>query len=65
MVQGAEANTGPFPASVHDDETRRTGPRYQRIGHIKALMAAGLLAEDLRHCSGATHERIADDRVEA
>jgi nucleoside-diphosphate-sugar epimerase len=39
------------------------GPRYQRIGHIKALMAAGLLAEDLRPRLDASRERIADDRV--
>ncbi|WP_127076076.1 NAD-dependent epimerase/dehydratase family protein [Rhodomicrobium lacus] len=25
------------------------GPRYQRIGHIKSLLAAGILAPDLRH----------------
>src|SRR5215470_8673668 len=25
------------------------GPRYQRIGHIKKLMAEGILADDLRH----------------
>jgi hypothetical protein len=25
------------------------GPRYQRIGHIKKLMAEGILDSDLRH----------------
>ncbi len=25
------------------------GPRYQRIGHIKKLLAEGLLGDDLRH----------------
>jgi hypothetical protein len=25
------------------------GPRYQRIGHIRKLIADGILADDLRH----------------
>ena len=29
------------------------GPRYQRIGHIKKLLAEGLLANDLRHVAPA------------
>ena len=33
------------------------GPRYQRIGHIKKLMADGLLGNDLRHIAPA--ERLA------
>jgi hypothetical protein len=32
------------------------GPRYQRIAHIKKLMAEGILASDLRH---TTAERLA------
>ncbi len=28
------------------------GPRYQRIGHIKKLLAEGILDSDLRHTSG-------------
>src|SRR5215475_11800889 len=30
------------------------GPRYQRIGHIKKLLAEGILAKDLRHTAEAT-----------
>jgi hypothetical protein len=33
------------------------GPRYQRIGHIKKLMAEGVLAYDLRRTASA--ERLA------
>lgn len=29
------------------------GPRYQRIGHIKSLLAQGILASDLRHTTAA------------
>ncbi len=32
------------------------GPRYQRIGHIKKLMADGVLGEDLRHTQAVPRE---------
>jgi nucleoside-diphosphate-sugar epimerase len=30
------------------------GPRYQRIGHIKKLLAEGILSKDLRHAEATT-----------
>jgi nucleoside-diphosphate-sugar epimerase len=31
------------------------GPRYQRISHIRGLLASGVLGKDLRHSSGVAH----------
>ena len=35
------------------------GPRYQRIGHIKKLLAEDILQEDLRHTTSANAKRSA------
>jgi hypothetical protein len=32
------------------------GPRYQRIGHIKKLMAEGIIGPDLRHMQRVPRE---------
>ena len=34
------------------------GPRYQRIGQIRHLMAAGILDADLRRCNGVRHAEL-------
>jgi nucleoside-diphosphate-sugar epimerase len=34
------------------------GPRYQRIGHIKKLMAEGILSSDLRHRQSERHAPV-------